>query len=297
MKKKRIAILGVGEISAFYLEALVKSNSFDVALLFDNDLSRLTKVSKRYGLPATTSRDKVMSDPHIDAVVVALPNYLHFEFSLEAIKCGKHVLCEKPLTTELSQSKVLSSAASKYSSVLIPAMHRRFNKNVIQFTPPANDLREINAYHHEKVDLKTNKWFFNKALSGGGCLIDGGINIIDLIINITGPLVVKNAEIKSKTRDVESCITVESETLAGTLVRLQASWVQPLRKEIVFSYKDNSKFSLNLLNGYVSNKDSLIQEYEALVEDFSKAINARRSSPNKFRALQFVHDAYFDCLS
>jgi predicted dehydrogenase len=128
----------------------------------------------------------LLGDRQIDAVVVCLPNHLHFPVSLAALRAGKHVLCEKPPTLNSAEMRVLQEEAASLG--LAYFFSRQF-----RFTPAmrvAHDLirrEELGRiYFSEAIWVRSRgipsgigDWFTEKRRSGGGALIDIGVHALD----------------------------------------------------------------------------------------------------------------------
>ena len=96
-----IAIIGCGFSGNFHSNAWTKVNYIDIKLkaAVDNDVARAEALKEKWGYEyATADYDKVLADPEIDIIDIALPPFLHLPFAYKAMEAGKHVICDKPLT-------------------------------------------------------------------------------------------------------------------------------------------------------------------------------------------------------
>lgn len=96
-----IAIIGCGFAGNFHSNAWTKVNYIDIKLkaAVDNDVARAEALKEKWGYEyATADYDKVLADPEIDIIDIALPPFLHLPFAYKAMEAGKHVICDKPLT-------------------------------------------------------------------------------------------------------------------------------------------------------------------------------------------------------
>ena len=95
------AIIGCGFAGNFHSNAWTKVNYIDIKLkaAVDNDVARAEALKEKWGYEyATADYDKVLADPEIDIIDIALPPFLHLPFAYKAMEAGKHVICDKPLT-------------------------------------------------------------------------------------------------------------------------------------------------------------------------------------------------------
>src|SRR5207248_9326501 len=105
----------------------------------DADADRLTTFEETYNPGATFSDyHRFLADSATDAVIVCLPNYLHFPVCLAVLEAGKHVLCEKPPTLNAAEMKVLRDEAAKRK--LIYFFGRQF-----RFAPAVRAARDVVA--------------------------------------------------------------------------------------------------------------------------------------------------------
>lgn len=106
-----VAVVGAGFIGPVHVEAL-RRLGLPVRGILGYDATESQRAMKTLGLPrAYQSLDDVLVDASVQAVHLAVPNVLHYEFAKRAIAAGKHVLCEKPLAMQASQSAELVELA------------------------------------------------------------------------------------------------------------------------------------------------------------------------------------------
>ena len=130
MQKTNLGIIGVGwpgQQHAIAAQAIKTANLYACA---DSDEARRLAFEKDFA-PEKTYQDykDLLHDRAVDAVIICLPNFLHFPVSLAALEAGKHVLCEKPPTLNSGEMKVLREESAKRK--LVYSFSRQF-----RFTPP-----------------------------------------------------------------------------------------------------------------------------------------------------------------
>jgi predicted dehydrogenase len=181
--KPRLGFLGVGWIGRSRLEAIERA---DVAV---------TAAIEDPALPA--SQD--LAEAELDGVVIATPSALHAAQAIAAFERGLAVFCQKPLARTAEEARRVVAAARAADRLLGVDMSYR---HVRAFAAArdlvrSGDLGEVfaadlvfhNAYGPDKP------WFRDPRLSGGGCLIDLGIHLVDLALWTLGPLEVADARI------------------------------------------------------------------------------------------------------
>ena len=125
----RICVLGAARIAP---AALVKParvvDGVEVGAVAARDRGRAEAFAARYGVPAVhDSYAAVLADPSLDAVYIPLPNGLHARWTLAALEAGKHVLCEKPFTSNAAQAREVAAAAGGTGLVVMEAFHYRYH--------------------------------------------------------------------------------------------------------------------------------------------------------------------------
>jgi len=118
MKRIRAGIIGVGNIGAAHMEAIRRLGYADVAAIAVRDEGRAKELCGFFGIPRyhTDYRD-LLADPGIDVVHNCTPNLVHFRINKDIILSGKHVLSEKPLTTDSRESVELADLAQTHGLV------------------------------------------------------------------------------------------------------------------------------------------------------------------------------------
>jgi predicted dehydrogenase len=125
----RIGTLGAARITP---TALVKPArnvaEADVAAVAARDPERARTFAAKHGIGRVYSTyDELIADPDLDAVYVPLPNGLHEEWTLKALDAGKHVLCEKPLTSNAAEAQRVAGEAATSGLVVMEAFHYRYH--------------------------------------------------------------------------------------------------------------------------------------------------------------------------
>ena len=118
-----IGFVGTGKISRQFAAAVRATPGVLPRLVFSRGRETGDSYAKECGVAASTdSWEGFLSDPGVDAVYIASPNAIHFRQALDALRAGKHVLCEKPLTTDLARFDVLAAEAKARGLVLMEGM-------------------------------------------------------------------------------------------------------------------------------------------------------------------------------
>jgi predicted dehydrogenase len=203
--KPRLAFAGVGWIGRNRMEAAVKSEMAEVGIISDPSTECIAEAKKL--APGATSLNRfenIFSDPDIDGLVIATPSALHKEQAVYAFEKGKAVFCQKPLGRNAREVQEVINAAREANLLLGADFSYRYTAAFQKILPiiRSGELGKIYA-----VDLKFHNaygpgkpWFYDVKLSGGGCVLDLGIHLIDLLLYaLDFPEVVKvNSQLSSK---------------------------------------------------------------------------------------------------
>jgi predicted dehydrogenase len=180
----RIGTLGTSRISLTALiEPAVDVGGVTVAAVAARDASRAEHFALRHGIAqAYGSYQEMLDDPDIDAVYNPLPNSLHGPWTLRAIAAGKHVLCEKPFTSNADEAAQVVQAAEDSGVVVMEAMHYRYHplidrlREVVAGLGPVRHLQCWTSFAiKDPGDIR-----YDFAL-GGGALMDGGCYALDCL--------------------------------------------------------------------------------------------------------------------
>ncbi len=206
--KKTIAVIGCGRIANMaHFPALAKMDNVRVKYACDIIKEKAEKIKAEYPFVENVITDykEALADSEIDAVFVLTPNYAHYEITMDALKAGKDVMCEKPVTVNYDLSCEMAKEAEKQGRILNIGVCNRYNKSVEMLEELNRQNRFGNIYHiycsfRSFRDIPgLGGPFTTKSQSGGGVLIDWGIHFMDLILYILG-----NAKIKNVTCDAYS---------------------------------------------------------------------------------------------
>ncbi|RLE97674.1 MAG: gfo/Idh/MocA family oxidoreductase, partial [Thermoprotei archaeon] len=122
----RVGVIGCGSIGKIHIRNLKRIGA-EVVAACDIDEKELKYVKSEFGVEHLyTDYHDLIARSDLDAVVVATPNYLHHEMTVNALKEGKHVLCEKPPAITARQVKEMYEASRKYGRALLIGLTMRF---------------------------------------------------------------------------------------------------------------------------------------------------------------------------
>jgi len=186
-KKVHWGILGTARIAAERLiPAFHESEIAELVAVASRNRDRGTSFANKHRIPkAYACYDELLADDSIDAVYIPLPNHLHREWAIRAMVAGKHVLCEKPLSTSATDGIAMFEESEKNNVLLMEGFMYRFH-------PQTRRVREllakgtigrprlIRVAHSFPLHLQDkDKDFRWREEAGGGSLADLGVYCVD----------------------------------------------------------------------------------------------------------------------
>ena len=224
----RFGILGAALIAP---DALIKPaqmvDDAEVVAIAARDPARAGEFASKHGIPRVlASYDEVINDPALDVIYNPLPNSLHCEWTIRALRAGKHVLCEKPLASNASEAEQMAKAAAESGKFLGEAFHYRYH-------PLADRIRAIvsggalgKLQHVEgqfSVPIPETNIRFDWNLAGGATM-DLGCYPLHMIRYFSGvtPRVVR-ARAETGPKNIDIAMEVDLELAAGATARMNCS--------------------------------------------------------------------------
>ncbi|MFC4386650.1 Gfo/Idh/MocA family protein [Gracilibacillus marinus] len=228
----KIGIISFAHMHALsYARALQKNSECELTCIWDNNTERGEEMATTF---QTTYYDNLeeMLRTDIDAVIVCSENVYHKEHVLLAAKAKKHILCEKPIATEIRDAEEMIAACEENNVLLQVAFP-------VRFAPPIQEMKRIieeKALGNILAIRTTNHgqmpggWFVDPNLSGGGCATDHIVHIVDVLRWVLQDEV-KDVSASFDTRfydiPVEDCGLVSLTLESGILVTIDPSWSRP----------------------------------------------------------------------
>jgi len=195
MKTIKTAIFGTGFMGRVHLEAVRRVESVEAAAIAGRNAEASRRLGTAFSVPfITTDYREVLRDPAIDAVHIGTPNAQHFSMAKDALLAGKHVICEKPLTTTVAEAEELVSLAARQGVRNCVCHNLRCYPMVQQMRRlrEAGDLGEIllvqGTYSQDWLLYDTD-WNWRVDSKAGGpsrCMADIGSHFFDMAEHVTG---------------------------------------------------------------------------------------------------------------
>ncbi len=311
-KKLGVALVGLGTYSTYELApSLQETTHCYLAGIVTGTLEKAERWATKYELPQThiynyENFDTIVDNPDIDIVYVVLPNAMHADFCIRAAKAGKHVICEKPMAINVAECQAIIDAceAAKVKLSVGYRLHSEpYTQEVKRFVKEKTfgDIQYVSAEAAYFSNTHPQQWRLNKALSGGGALMNMGVYAIQSVIYSSGknPISVAAQEFSTRPeyfKDTDETITAQFEFPGGTIGNIMTSHNTNVNR--LYASGTKGWFELNPANNYgpLSGRTSKGEEIkfphkrqQALqMDDFSKHILF--DEPNKVPGAMGLRD-------
>lgn len=179
MKKLRFGIMSTAGANKFTILPMAdKIDNMEIVAVASRGIKKAQDYAARHGIPiAFGSYEELVADPHIDCAYISMPNSMHKEWSVKALRAGKHVLCEKPMASNEGEAREIADAVRETGRTFAEAFHYRYH-------PLADKLEEIIRSGRVGNIVEIDAAFNNRVRDrkkpqlspelGGGALMDTG---------------------------------------------------------------------------------------------------------------------------
>jgi predicted dehydrogenase len=233
----RVALFGCGWIQDFHARGVLAHGDELVAVANHREASALA-FAERHGIArVTTDWEALAADPDVDAAIVSTPNALHAPPSIALLRNGKHVLVEKPMATSVAECDAMIDASTASGASLMVAHCWRFRDEVraMRDRIAGGELGEIVKTRGYGVHASwgPSGWFTDRALSGGGALVDMGVHAIDTARYLLGDPTPERVCAAVGTRYADGRYEVDDDGILligwsnGTNSIVESGWWQP----------------------------------------------------------------------
>jgi predicted dehydrogenase len=235
--RPRIGFLGVGWIGRNRMEAMLDTGAIEAAAVADPSPKMAEAAMQSAPGAARVESLDALLDLGLDGVVIATPSALHAEQSIAALDAGVAVFCQKPLGRTAAEVRAVVDAARRADRLLGVDLSYRQTKGMQGIRDLirggelgrvfAADLVFHNAYGPDKP------WFYDPAQSGGGCVADLGVHLVDLalwaldfpaVTRVTSSLLAGGEPLPPQPDRVEDYAVATLELASGAVVRIACSW-------------------------------------------------------------------------
>ena len=190
----KVAVIGCGTIANnAHIPSYMNNPETEIAYFCDIIPERAEAAVEKYGCgKAIVDYKEALSDPEVVAISVCTPNNLHSKISIDAMRAGKHVLCEKPAARTYAEALEMQKVQHETGMTLNIGVVNRFNDNVNRIKEII-DSGELGEVYQVYVSFRAHRSipglggdFTTKAVAGGGALIDWGVHYLDIVMYCCG---------------------------------------------------------------------------------------------------------------
>ncbi len=199
----KVGILGCGKIAQVrHIPEYAENPDVELAAFYNPSRKRAEEQAEKYGGKVYDTAEELLADESIDAVSICAANYAHAELSIKALEAGKHVLCEKPMATNLADCEAMVECAKKNGKFLMIGHNQRLAKAHVEAKRLIDQglIGDIISFRTTfghggpetwAINPGKNVWFFDKKKAAMGAMADLGVHKTDLIQFLTGQRVVR----------------------------------------------------------------------------------------------------------
>jgi predicted dehydrogenase len=246
--RPRLGFLGVGWIGRSRMQAVVEADIADIVGLADPSREMAAEAQKLAPDAALLATLDDILDFGVDGVIIATPSAMHAEQSIRALSRGASVFCQKPLGRNAMESQAVVDAARKADKLIGVDLSYRYTEGMqrIREIVRAGELGHVfavdlvfhNAYGPDKP------WFYDRTQSGGGCVMDLGVHLVDLalwvlefpdVAKVTSQLFAGGELLPPAPERVEDYATATLQLSSGSAVQLACSWRLQAGRDAIIS--------------------------------------------------------------
>ena len=184
----KVGIIGAG-IGRSHATGFAGVKDVEITAMAELNEARAAGVMKEFKIKEYYADYKdMLKSAGLDAISVGVPNFLHKQVVMDALKAGMHVICEKPMAMNAGEAEEMAALAKKKKKLLMIGFTNRFSADAkllksISLSGGLGDIYHGRAFCVRRRGIPgLGGWFTTKNMSGGGGLIDIGVHIIDLAL-------------------------------------------------------------------------------------------------------------------
>ncbi len=188
----RIGALGAGGFGLFALQQFTQLPGVQLVAMGATHREAALAMTQRFGIPAPMDIDELLARHDINVVYIATPPFLHHAQTMKALRAGKHVICEKPLASDLKQADEMIALAQKNNLLVIANLMQRYNRlfdtvrQLVESKVLGEFLHGFFENYASDEGLSLEHWFWYRARSGG-IFIEHGVHFFDMFAGWLGP--------------------------------------------------------------------------------------------------------------
>jgi len=280
-KTVKIGIVGASGIcQVSHIPNLKLDQRVELTAICDSDPGRASVVANRYDVPVWYEQaERMFRDEELDGVIISTPTIAHLPLCQIAFESGVDVMIEKPFARDAKEAQTIVDTARKNKRILMVAMNHRFRDDTLMLKEimDQGDLGELSSVRSgwiKRLGLWSRpNWFTDQRLSGGGVLMDLGIQMIDIILFLLNfPQVIEShcgTSNKILGLDVEDNASCFIRFDNGSIFLLEVGWANCDVKDVAFTFISCSQGGafLNPLRITRRQQDKIISLHDQVSRD------------------------------
>jgi predicted dehydrogenase len=221
-------------------------DNVELVAICDIDEAKVSFIADKFEIPhAYFDYQNLLAREELDGIFICTPNNFHYPMALASLERKIPTLVEKPLALNLDQSRRIAEKSHENNATLVVGMNYRFRDDamVLKEFLQKNEIGE--PYYIKTGWLrhwsrpKLQNWLTDKRISGGGVMIDMGIQLIDLALWLIDKPKIKNVRAFNYNifmeGDVEDAAMATIETESGAVITVEVSWRMHLEKDMNYT--------------------------------------------------------------
>ncbi|MBO3768716.1 MAG: Gfo/Idh/MocA family oxidoreductase [Candidatus Brockarchaeota archaeon] len=313
----KFGIVSLAHMHAYSYASQILESGNQITGVWDEDEEQGNSFSKKYNTHYYSKLEDLLSSTEVEAVIITSPTSEHYQHIKLALEHNKHVLCEKPMCTNVAEGKKIVELVNSSAPKFMMSFPSRLDpgnilmKNLI-YQGIIGDVLElkVRVAHSAAIDgwFEKNSWFINSTKSGGGGFFDLGVHGADLMRWLIGEIKKVHGLVVNLTKRYE----VDDHGFSimkfsnGALGILEAGWTQsygynPIEVygSLGFIFKSSSP-ELNL-KAYSKKLNSWIvpdfpRERETVIQRFVDFVNGKKetlaSVEDGYKATEIIQATY-----
>lgn len=326
-RKIRVGIIGLQGYGSTYFSVFEALPWAEIAAICDTKEEVLNRNAKQHGIRNRyTDYREMLRLPEIDAVMIATPHFLHYRMTMDALRAGKHVFCEKPLAMNSGEAGEMAALAEE-KGLLLSCHYNRRQTALVKLLKDAAQrqiLGEVYAVNVKWMARYTSflfspdsAWRTEKAKAGGGILIGRGSHMIDAVLYILGYPAVRSVSANISSRltglEIEDYCLLVMRMENGIVITIEVSYENNIpqygerieyqlfgTKAGAYCTEENGKEEVQIgycrfpdnewvdLSGQFSVEDYHNSEPASIMEDFLCALREKREPSIDKKAAAYV---------
>jgi len=238
MKKLRLGVIGVGSLGKHHVRILKSLPNVDLVCICDTDKKTVQEISTLYDVPSV--HDYKEMTPHVDAVTIATPTFLHYEIGKYFLEHKIHALIEKPITLKLADADHLIAIAKEHQLVMMVGHIERHNAAFRRVEKLADKVKFIEVHRLGP---------FTQRIKDCGVVLDLMIHDFDIILSLVKQeIAYLDAVGINVLSDHEDIANVRIKFANGTIANITASRLTPEKQRKIRIFQNDAYISLDYQN-------------------------------------------------